>query len=192
MRRNFLLNGPTTNQEYIRMEIHEAPSAWALIFNPDEVWSWFTKSLDWMKLCETATSLTPLWCTWVLSGRSYFTFTPVLMAELDFQIYCPVHALLFLSTAMAGRWFLGSTPLKVLRSAVKTNLLINPIDRFENRGKCDLHTAGMINALTDFFFSPPKSDFLRFWSEGEGGRRDAHRSAAVQTRMQSVLLCTEG
>lgn len=115
-----------------------------------------------MKLLKAATSLTQLWCTWVLSGHSYFTFTPALMAELDFQIYCPMHALLFLSTAMAGRWFLGSTPLKVLRSAVKTNLLINPIDRFKNRGKWDLHTAGMINALTDFFPPRPKSDFLCF------------------------------
>lgn len=175
------------------MEIDEAPSVWVLIFNPDEVWScsllYEKFGLD--ETSETATSLTQLWCTWVLSGRSYFTFTPVLMAELDFQIYCPMHALLFLSTAMAGRWFLGSTPLKVLRSAVKTNLLINPIDRFKNRGKCDLHTAGLINALTDFFF-PTQIWFPLFWSEGEGGRPDAHRSAAVQTRMQSVLLCTEG
>lgn len=76
------------------------------------------------------------------------------------------------SAAMAGRWFLGSTPLKVLRSAVKTNLLINPIDRFENRGKCDLHTAGMINALTDFFFFffPPNliSSVLKEVKEREG------------------------
>lgn len=51
-------------------------------------------------------------------------------------------------------WFLRST---VSQSAVKTNLLINPIDQSKNRGKCDLHTAGTINALTDFsspFFSP--------------------------------------
>lgn len=43
------------------------------------------------------------------------------------------------------------------RSAVKTNLLINPIDQSKNRGKCDLHTAGTIDALTDFsspLFSP--------------------------------------
>lgn len=150
-----------------------APSMWALIFNPDEVWgscSSVYKKFGLDATFETATSLTERWCTWVLSGRSYFTFTPVLMAELDFQIYCSMHALLFLSVAMAGRWFLGSTPLKVLRSAVKTKLLINPIDHFKNRGKCDLHTAGMINALTDFFFSPPNliSSVLK-WRRGREG-----------------------
>lgn len=65
------------------------------------------------------------------------------------------------------------------QSAVKTNLLINPIDPSKNRGKFDLHTAGMINALTDFsspfFFS--KSDFLCFQSERKGVGPNAHRSA---------------
>lgn len=59
-----------------------------------------------------------------------------------------------------------------LRGAVKTKPLINAIDQQKNRGKCDLHTARVINALTDFFFllTPPpplKSDFLSFQSERE-------------------------
>ena len=52
---------------------------------------------------------------------------------------------------------------------LKMEPLINAIDRQKNRGKCDLHTAQVINALTDFFlpFLPLKSDFPSFQSEGE-------------------------
>lgn len=62
------------------------------------------------------------------------------------------------------------------RSAVKTNLLINPIDQSKNRGRCHLHTAGAIDALTDFsspLFSS-KSDFLCFQSERKRVEPNAH------------------
>lgn len=82
-----------------------------------------------------------------------------------------------------------------LRGAVKTKPLINAIDQQKNRGKCDLHTARVINALTDFFSHPPpslKSDFLSFQSERERVQTNVDRLGLSQTRIQSILLDGEG
>lgn len=50
----------------------------------------------------------------------------------------------------------------------------------------------MINALTDFFPTPQKSDFLSFQSERKRVQTNVDRSDLSQTRIQNILLAGEG
>lgn len=84
-----------------------------------------------------------------------------------------------------------------LRGAVKTKPLINDIDQQKNRGKCDLHTAPVINALTDFFFPLPPPTLWNLISWVFKVREREFRLMSIdrclsQTRIQSILLAGEG
>lgn len=132
------------------------------------------------------------WSTCELSLRSYFTVTPMLMVELDFSDLwsCARSPLHFHGYRGLPGWFLRSTALTGFQSAVKTNPLINPIDQSKNRGKCDLHTQSMINALNDFSFF--QNQISSLFKVRQRVQANADRCWVVPTRIQSILLCTKG
>lgn len=139
----------------------------------------------------------------VLRSRSYITVTTGAHGQIGFPDLWPLPRAVHFHGYWWGRGVGGWRDdfwgwhwcLTGLRGAVKTKPLINAIDQQKNRGKCDLHTARVINALTDFFSHPPpslKSDFLSFQSERERVQTNVDRLGLSQTRIQSILLDGEG